>query len=131
MYHLQTCGELYQRFSSQYMTVYLKCDDRSCCSEPKTKVELFFPNRRIPALIPVRPSCAGPVAMVLEKDIAFPDIFARIIVEKLIMPEDLLKKYAANVPYDAYFPTQQAVVIRRVCKICSKYQRKFWALKGL
>ena len=46
-------------FETQYMTVYLKCDDKQCCSAPKTQVSVFFPGRRIPALIPIKLTSSG------------------------------------------------------------------------
>ena len=118
---------------TQYMTVYLKCDDRDCCPAPKTKVDRFFPNRRIPALIPVKLTATGPVAMELVKDInkqelTFLDIFARIIVEKDLVPGGLKEKFGDDVPYDVYFPTQQDQVIRRMCKNCSKYHASLKSL---
>ena len=118
---------------TQYMTVYLKCDNRDCCPLPKTKVDLFFPNRRIPALIPVKLTVTGPVAIELAKDInkqdlTFPDIFARIVVEKDLVPNSLKEKYGDVVPYDVYFPTQQDQVLRRMCKNCSKYHASLKSL---
>ena len=50
---------------TQYMTVVLKCDDRSCCSSFKTAIGRFFPGRRIPPLIPVKFTSFGPVALEL------------------------------------------------------------------
>lgn len=113
-------------FESQYMTSYMKCEDRSCCSPPKTSVLSFFPHRRIPALIPVTPSQIGPVALKLEhdvfkKDLRFLDPFARIVMEQTVAPSDLKEKYGMNIPYDVYFPTQQDKVERRVCVVCAKY----------
>ena len=111
---------------TQYMTVYLKCDDRSCCSPPQTKVDIFFANRRIPALIPTQLSPSGPVALELEKEVfkknvTFPNIFARIVLEKELAPENLKTKYNGNIPYDVYFPTLQHVVDSRTCAVCGKY----------
>ena len=111
---------------TQYMTVYLKCDDRSCCSPPQTNVDIFFPNRRIPALIPTQLSPSGPVALELEKEVfkknvTFPNIFARIVLEKELAPENLKTKYNGNIPYDVYFPTLQHIVDSRTCAVCGKY----------
>ena len=39
---------------TQYMTCVLKCDDRECCSPMRTQVDVFFPGRRVPTLIPIR-----------------------------------------------------------------------------
>ena len=120
-------------FETQYMTVYLKCDDRKCCSCPRTKVEVFFPGRRIPALIPIKLTATGPVAMELVKDInkkeiVFPDIFARIVTEKELVPVELKEKYGDLVPYDAYLPTQQDHVQKRICPNCKKYHASIKSL---
>ena len=42
-------------------------------------------------------------------------------MEKEIVPEDLMQKYAGKVPYDVYFPTVQQKIDSRVCKVCAKY----------
>ena len=120
-------------FETQYMTVYLKCDDRKCCSSPRTKVEVFFPGRRIPALIPIKLTATGPVAMELVKDInkkeiVFPDIFPRIVTEKELVPVELKEKYGDLVPYDAYLPTQQDHVQKRICPNCKKYHASIKSL---
>ena len=92
---------------TQYMTVYLKCDDRKCCSAPKTQVNVFFPGRRIPALILIKLTSTGPEAMELTKDIhkkeiVFPDIFARIVTEKSLTPPELREQFGDSIPYDVY-----------------------------
>ena len=46
-------------FETQYMTVYLMCDDKQCCSAPKTQVGVFFPGQRIPALFPIKLTSFG------------------------------------------------------------------------
>lgn len=119
---------------TQYMTVFLKCDDRSCCTAPKTMIETFFPGRRIPTLIPVRLSPSGPVALDLEKEvfkkeIAFPNIFARVVLESQLAPKALIEKYDGKIPYDAYFPTQQEKVEGRTCTKCNKYHASKKSLK--
>ena len=113
-------------FESQYMTCYMKCDDKSCCSPVRTSVMAFFPNRRMPALIPVMHTKAGPEAFKLEpevfkKDLKFLDPFARIIMEQVLAPVSVKEKFGLNIPYDVYFPTQQKKVERRVCQVCYKY----------
>ena len=121
-------------FETQYMSVFLKCDDRSCCSALRTMVDSFFPHRRIPALIPVKFSVAGPTALDLEKDVfkkefEFPSIFARIILEDKLAPAALKEKFCGKIPYDAFFPTQQEVVEGRTCDVCMKYHASKKSLK--
>ena len=65
---------------TQYMTVALKCDDRECCSPPKTNIHMFFPGKRIPPLISITHIKAGPLALQLSTDLTkenlnFLDVF--------------------------------------------------------
>jgi hypothetical protein len=109
---------------TQYQTVYLKCDDRSCCKPYKTVVEMFFPNRRIPALIPIKKTEYGPVASSPESSsdhIQFLSVAERVMLESKVVPNTLVAKYGNNVPYDVYLPTVKDDIDRRVCKHCSKY----------
>ena len=111
---------------TQYMTVVLKCDDEECCSPFRTPIGKFFPDRRIPPLIPIKHGVTGPIALTLnpmvhKEDLHFLDVFQRIVMEKEIVPEELQKKYAGKVPYDLFFPSVQEKIDGRVCKVCSKY----------
>ena len=111
---------------TQYMTVALKCQDRSCCKPPKTIIGKFFPGRRVPTLIPFQHTMSGPKALPLTADVAkeelvFLDVFQRLAMELILLPEDLKVKYNQMVPYDVYFPTLQQKVEQRVCKTCGKY----------
>ena len=111
---------------TQYMTTVLKCDDRSCCSPFKTAIARFFPDRRIPPLIPVKFTSFGPAALELEpnvhqKQLNFLDVFQRLVMEKEIMPAHLKQKYKNNVPYDVFFPSQQEKIDGRICKVCRQY----------
>ena len=108
---------------TQYITAVLKCD---CCSPCKTPIQRFFPDRRVPPLIPIRFTINGPEALELEpnvhqKQLNFLDVFQRLSMEKEWVPNSLKEKYGENVPYNVYFPTQQDKVDGRVCKICGKY----------
>ena len=72
-----------------------------------------------------------------KKKLEFPDMFARIVLEKKLMPEcdlvfyckiirmfsspDLEKQYSVILSYDVYFPTLQLKVEGRTCQLCKKY----------
>ena len=85
-------------FETQYMTAYLKCDDRTCCSPYKTSIQSFFPHRRLPCLIPISKTVSGMVPLPLEpevykKNIQFPTLATRIVLEETITPVELTMKY--------------------------------------
>ena len=103
---------------TQYMTVVLKCDDTSCCAKPRTQIMSFFPGRRLPTLIPIKYSDCGPQALDLDpeiwkKQLIFPSFLARGALESSLVPVTLKDKFGDNVPYDAFFPTQQGQVEKR------------------
>ena len=50
-------------FESQYMTVYMKCDDGNCCASYRTNVISLFPHKRIPPLIPIKRDHSGILAL--------------------------------------------------------------------
>ena len=119
---------------TQYMVCYLKCDDRSCCTKFRTSVDIFFPNRRIPALIPIKRTISGPVSLKLEPEVyksklEFLSPFERILMEDRLVPEELKNKYGKYVPYDCYLPTCQDKVENRTCKVCYKYHATIKSLK--
>ena len=121
-------------FETQYMVCYLKCDDRTCCSKFRTSVEVFFPHRRIPALIPIKRSSSGPVSLKLEPEIFkerldFLSPMERILMEEKLVPEELKAKYGKFVPYDSFLPTCQQKVETRTCKVCFKYHATIKSLK--
>lgn len=120
-------------FESQYLTAILKCDDRNCCETFKTDVECFFPNRKLPVPIPVKFGPNGleaiePAPDYEKQDLKFLDIPARIISEKKLMPAVMVEKYGNNVPYDAFFPSLQDKISKRICPVCRKY---FSAIQSL
>lgn len=113
-------------FESQYLLCYLKCDDRMCCSAPRTSVLAFFPQRRIPALIPISQTSAGVMPLPLDSELSkshirFPPLAARQILEESLTPEALKTLYGKSVPYDAFLPSCQGKIEARTCKVCYKY----------
>ena len=113
-------------FESQYMTAYMKCDDRTCCAPAKTSIMSFFPHRRLPCLIPVQKTSAGMVPLdldpeVYKSNVQFPTLSTRILLENTITPEQLTSKYGKSVPYDAFLPSCQQKVEGRTCTVCYKY----------
>ena len=79
---------------------------------------MFFPGRRLPALIPIKFTPNGPQHLELEPDVwkkqlKFPDFFARGALEDTLVPDSLKNMFGDKVPYDAFFPTIQGKVKSR------------------
>ena len=77
-------------------------------------------------MIPIKFSTSGPVALDLEpnvhqKKLNFLDVFARLVMEKQLLPANLKTKYNGKVPYGVYFPTLQEKVGDRTCRLCGQY----------
>ena len=113
-------------FESQYMCVYMKCKDRSCCSPFITNVEVFFPHRRIPALIPIKRTEYGVEALDMSDNSSqakfeFLPLGERILFEKKLLSVGLKEKYGDYLPYDAFCPTVQDKLLKRICPKCKKY----------
>ena len=111
-------------FETQYMTVYLKCRDNSCCEPFVTNAEAFFPHRNIPPLIPIKKTEVGVVA--IEKSgatekVEFLPISQRVMFGDTLVPQSEAEKYPGSVPYDLYLPSVQDKLLKRVCKKCGKY----------
>ena len=120
-------------FESQYLSAVLKCDDKTCCEELKTDVDCFFPSRRLPIAIPLKYGTNGLVAVepfedYEKQDLKFLDLSARVVTEKRMMPENMTKKFNNNVPYDAFLPSLQEKLNKRICVECHKY---FSAVKSM
>ena len=111
-------------FETQYMTVYLKCNDEECCSPFVTNVESYFPHRRLPPLIPIKRTHLGvePIdKSELGSKVEFLPIGLRVAFGDKIVPADDMKKFGGEVPYDLFLPSVQDKLEKRVCKGCSKY----------
>lgn len=113
-------------FETQYMTVYMKCKDPSCCSPFITDVEVYFPHRRIPALIPIKRTSRGIEALnksevTSQNKFEFLSLGERVLFEKKLMTTELRDKYGDCLPYDAFFPTVLDKLEKRICKKCKKY----------
>ena len=56
-----------------------------------------------------------------KENLNFLDIFQRLAMESILLPEDLKNKYNGMVPYNVYFPSLQEKIDNRVCRSCGKY----------
>ena len=63
-----------------------------------------------------------------KQDLKFLDLSARVVTEKRLMPAAMTKKFNNLVPYDAFLPSLQEKLNKRVCVKCHKY---FSAVKSM
>ena len=131
------CSSTYKMkhlIETQYFTAVLKCDERQCCGRMETSVSAYFPNRRVPALIPINFTIQGPKAIVRSPDIykqhlQFPSLPNRIVLEKSLLETDVIDKYRGNVPYDYFFPTVMESLDDRLCPYCFRWNGTKKSLK--
>ena len=103
---------------SQYMFVIVKCDVQSCCGDMQTNWKSVFPDRFLPAPIPLRRTAHGPVVPE-PKEIKKGDIFADLWTT--ISLQNLIKEDNQHIPYDKYCPSVYKDLKKRVCKGCNIY----------
>ena len=113
-------------FESQYMTVYLKCRNENCCEPFKTDIELFFPHRSIPPLIPIKKTMFGVEALTrteaLESQkLEFLPLSLRVVYNNKLVGQEDNDKFGSVVPYDLFLPTVQDKLLKRCCQNCGKY----------
>ncbi len=116
---------------TQYMVIYMKCDNRECCDKFKTNVDAFFPHRRVPPLIPITHSDSGIEALDLNHNIEkvkFPSLSERVVFEKKLVNLQVREKFGRTVPYDVYLPTVKDKIEKRICKKCGKYHASIKSL---
>ena len=111
-------------FETQYMTCYMKCDNEECCEPYVTNIELLFPHRKIPPIIPIKRDQFGIGAEMREFDgqkVEFLSIEMRSLYGENILPREFKGKFPGDVPYDAFFPSLKDRIEKRCCKNCGKY----------
>ena len=110
---------------SQYMLQILKCSDKSCCKQRKANCLEFFPQRFLPAPVPITTSENG-----LQIDRAkgkFQSLFQLLF---------LASSLKLDLCYDEYCPSLQEknaeserITERRSCKICKLYHSRIVTMK--
>ena len=110
-------------FETQYMTCYMKCDE-DCCEPFVTNVDLLFPHRRIPPVIPIKHDEGGIKANLEVKDgekVEFLSLEMRTLLGEKYLPSEFKEKFPGDVPYDTVFPSLKDKIKKRLCQNCGKY----------
>lgn len=116
--------------TSQYFTQIVKCNDRNCCSLPRSSYFQIFNDRQpfLPAPTPLEQTDAGIAASNEYKD------FASLFVLKSLNMNDIWnvssKKDFTIKPYDMYCPSIQSSLKSRICTKCGKYFASIVMLKA-
>jgi hypothetical protein len=112
---------------SQYFTQIVKCFDPGCCRKPRILYFALIPDRFLPPPVPLQQTTDGlrtPDIGQIEHA-TFPSVFLLLSLHANMLPR------AANsfklLPYDAYCPSIQAVLVRRICKKCGLYHASLTA----
>ena len=104
---------------SQCFLQIVKCLDEACCGNMRTNWVGIFPDRFLPAPVPVRQTHGGPsVPRVNDVKLTdkFPGLWRRLAINELIPAS----KYSP-LPYDTYCPSVKVDVPRRTCNMCEVY----------
>ena len=102
--------------TSQYFLQIIKCKKSDCCSVMRTNWNSVFPNRCIPAPVPLRKEEEGPIIPTpadLKSSDRFAGLWQRLAISNLTFETDL--------PYDSYCPSIKKEIVRRRCKSCKVY----------
>ena len=112
---------------AKYFLQIVKCTKWECCGEFCTSWLKLFPQRFLPAPVPLQQSGEGPEVPSVN-DARHTDLFLglwkRNIVD-LFVPNS---RYSA-LPYDSYCLSVMTKVTKRVCKKCDIYYPSIGALK--
>ncbi|ESO12304.1 hypothetical protein HELRODRAFT_158789 [Helobdella robusta] len=104
--------------SSQYFLQILKCQDRTCCTEPRSPFFNFFPQRFLPAPLPLVYSPSISIAKSTKDVGKFMSLFQN---------EAFANR---TLPYDFHCPSVSSTVPTRVCIDCGLYCASLEMLKS-
>ena len=115
---------------SQYCTQVVKCTDPGCCRPVRSLIFNLLSSRFLPPPIPLMQTSEGLKAPEPESQIGskFTSLFLAMVVKQDVLPR-CLTGYQA-MPFDAYCPSVQSVLMRRICKKCGLYHASMTSLKA-
>lgn len=112
--------------TSQYFTQIVKCNDRNCCTLPRSSYFKIFNNSQpfLPPPTPLEQADAGISASNGYKD------FASLFILKSLNMSEIWNKDFPIKPYDMYCPSIQSSLKSRICTKCGKYFASIVMLKA-
>jgi len=113
---------------SQYFTQIVKCLNHDCCRLPRSSYFNLIPDRFLPPPVPLIQTADG----LRAPDIGccegrFPSVFLQRNLDQTLLPRTATA--FKILPYDAFCPSQQTMLARRVCKKCGLYHASLASLK--
>lgn len=114
---------------SQYFTQIVKCKDTQCCREFRSSYLQIIPQRFLPPPLPLLQTEDGLKAAEpgSKGDGKFVSVFLTQTLSSRVHPRSV-SAYKL-LPYDAYCPSVQPVINRRICKKCGLYHASLSSLK--
>ena len=114
---------------SQYFTQIVKCTDRKCCLAPRSSFFSLFSTRFLPAPVPLMQTGDGvKAALVGDETASFTSVFLTQLLNPAVLPRSL--SAYRYLPYDAYCPSVQSLLLRHTYKKCSLYHASISSLKA-
>lgn len=114
---------------SQYCTQIVKCSDRGCCRPARSSIFKLLSSRFLPPPVPLEQTSEGLKAPEPGSHASkFTSLFLALVVNQDVLPR-CLAGYQ-SVPFDAYCPSVQSVLMRRTCKKCGLYHASLSSLKA-
>ena len=109
--------------TSQYFTQIVKCNNRKCCSSPRSSYLKVVPCRFLPPPLPLIQGEYGLEIADRNSDSSTHN-FSSLFVNLSLKIEEMLPRSAMVfkvMPYDLFCPSVQSSLLDRVCKTCSIY----------
>lgn len=115
---------------SQYCTQVVKCSDGGCCRPARSSIFKVLASRFLPPPFPLQQTSEGLKAP--EPD-SHESKFMSLFLALAFNNQDILPRSLAgykSLPFDAYCPSVQSVLMRRICKECGLYHASLTSLKA-
>jgi hypothetical protein len=117
---------------SQYFTQIIKCFDTGCCRQPRSSYFALFPDCFLPPPVPLMHTSDGlraPDGSTGSVGVTrFPSVFLLCKLQPQLLPRSA--KSFKILPYDAYCPSVQSLLVRRICKKCGLYHASLTAQRN-
>lgn len=114
---------------SQYCTQIVKCSDGACCRPTRSSIFKLLSSGFLPPPVPLEQTSDGLKAPEPDSQASkFMSLFLALVVNQGVLPR-CLAGYR-SLPFDAYCPSVQSMLMRRICKKCGLYHASLSSLKA-